>query len=43
MLKLPLWVLEQLVKAGKVINPSDVFQQSNVDDLVHIASKLMGH
>lgn len=43
MLKLPVWLLEQLAKAGKNINPSDVFQQSNIDDLVHLASKLFGH
>lgn len=36
MIKLPLWLLEQIAKAGKSFNPADVFQQSNIDDLVHI-------
>jgi hypothetical protein len=39
-LKVPAWIIEKLVKAGK-FNPADVWQQMNVDDLIHLIKEVM--
>jgi hypothetical protein len=40
MLKVTVWILEKLLKAGK-INPTDVWQQMNIDDLIHLIKEVI--
>jgi hypothetical protein len=39
-LKIPAWLIEKILKAGN-INPADVWQQMNVDDLIHLIKEVI--